>query len=257
MFQRSSAPAIWWTSGAGKTLASVEQPVPLKPLCVEEGDTGTEVGQLPKVIKIRLADSDGHRKSASFLVQRRYAWRGYKTSGVPANAPDRITLSASDRDQIIATISVGLDSAKGMFVDKLYRPEIDRIREQNRKVCEFTKLAVESSIRSKTVLATLFHIAFIYARRIHGCSDLVVEVNPRHVIFYERMLGFREMGPERVDPRVRAPAVLLHLDLDHAQRQIAELGGHMELITVTRSLYPYFFSPREEAGIELRLRMLG
>ena len=36
----------------------------------------------------------------------------------------------------------------------------------------------------------LFHIAYIFARRMHDRTDLLIEVNPRHVRFYERMLGF-------------------------------------------------------------------
>ena len=241
----------------GSTIVSVPHPDALKSLCVEEGDVVLPHRVDPGQIKVRLADNDGRRLDASFLVQRRYAWRGYEVGAVPGTLPNRITLSASTGDETIATISVGLDSAVGLFVDKLYRDEVDSIRAQKRKVCEFTKLAVESGVRSTPVLAALFHIAYIYGRRINGCTDLVVEVNPRHVLFYKRMLGFSDCGPERHDPRVQAPAKLLRLNLAFAQQQIAEMGGHAELAGQTRSLYPYFFSPREEAGIEWRLRTLG
>jgi len=244
-------------SSSGSTIASVPYARELKPLCVEEGDIAPPPQDDPGLIKIRLADSAGHRTGASFLVQRRYAWRGYEVGEAHGVVPNRITLSASDADETIATISVGLDSDLGLFVDNLYRAEVDSIREQKRKVCEFTRLAVESGLRSKPVLAALFHIAYIYARRINGCTDLFVEVNPRHVLFYKRMLGFSDCGPERHDPRVQAPAILLRLDLAFAQRQIAEMGGHVELASERRSLYPYFFSPREELGIEHRLLELG
>jgi hypothetical protein len=46
-------------------------------------------------------------------------------------------------------------------------------------------------VRSKTSLANLFHLAVIYARDIHHCTDIIIEVNPRHRRFYERMLGFQ------------------------------------------------------------------
>jgi hypothetical protein len=244
-------------SSSGSTIASVPYARELKPLCVEEGDIAPPPQDDPGLIKIRLADSAGHRSQASFLVRRRYAWRGYEIGKVPGALPNRITFSACDGDDTFATISVGLDSALGLFVDKLYRDEVDSIRAQNRKVCEFTKLAVESGVRSRPVLAALFHIAFIYARLISGCTDLVVEVNPRHVLFYKRMLGFSDWGPERHDPRVQAPAILLRLDLAFAQQQIAEMGGHGELAIGRRSLYPFFFSAHEEVGIERRLRALG
>jgi len=244
-------------SATGSTIMTVLPQHVLKPLCVEEGDTVSPAPDDSRRIKVRLADSDGHRMRASFLVQRRYAWRGYEVGEIPSMLPNRITLSACDGDETIATISVGLDSTLGLFVDKLYRDEVDALRAEKRKVCEFTKLAAEADLRSRPVLAALFHVAYIYARRINDCTDLFVEVNPRHVLFYKRMLGFQDCGPERHDPRVQAPAILLRLDLAFAQQQIAEMGGHAELAKERRSLYALFFSPREERGIESRLRELG
>jgi len=242
----------------GNTIVSVPHRNALKSLCIEESDTvQPQITSSQRLFKIRLVDNEGRRQAASLLVKRRYAWRGYRIGSADRIQPNRITLSACDLDDVVATISVGLDSVAGLFVDELYRTEIDAIRSDNRKVCEFTKLAVEASIRSRPVLAALFHIAYIHGRRINRCSDLVVEVNPRHVAFYKQMLGFSDCGPERVDPRVGASAVLLRLDLAFAEREIAEMGGHMELARTRRSLYPYFFAPDEESQIERRLRTVG
>jgi hypothetical protein len=261
MLRRTSkalASAAWrqgTTPAFGDTIVSVPQCVPLKSLCVEEGDTEIPTSvALQSLFKIRLVDDQGHRDAAGFLVRRRYAWRGYQVGNTVGIHPNRVTLSASNEDEVLATITVGLDSVAGLFVDKLYGQEVDRIREQGRRVCEFTRLAVEASVRSKPVLAALFHIAYIHARRISRCSDLVVEVNPRHVAFYERMLSFTVCGGEKLDTRVGASAVLLKLDLAVAERQIAEMGGRLEFARTRRSLYPYFFSGDEEAAIERRLR---
>jgi hypothetical protein len=103
------------------------------------------------------------------------------------------------------------------------------------------------------VLASLFHVAYIYAHRVNRFEDLLIEVNPRHVRYYERMLGFVVKGPERMNPRVDAPAVLMALDFSHAHAQIQKFGGRQHLADSERSLYPYFFSPAEEAGIVGRL----
>jgi len=241
--------------GFGDTIVSVPQHPALRSLCVEENDTvQPQITPVQDLFKIRLADSQGHREAAGLLVKRRYAWRGYQTGTTTGVHPNRITLSASTRDEVVATIAVGLDSVAGLFVDKLYGAEVDCIRKHDRKVCEFTKLAIEASVRSKPILAALFHIAYIHARRINRCTDLVVEVNPRHVTFYERMLGFEPYGSEKLDSRVGAPAVLLRLDLAFAERQIAEMGGKPEVAVSKRSLYPYFFAPHEEVAIGRRLR---
>ncbi|HEX6003064.1 MAG TPA: N-acetyltransferase [Burkholderiales bacterium] len=244
--------------GFGNTIAAFRERSPLQPLCMEESDSlPAQVDENPALFKIRLADNEGHRDAASFLVKRRYGWRGYRVDTFDAGHPNRIALSACDRyDATLATISVGLDSRAGLFVDTLYRAEVDSVRAANGRVCEFTKLAVAGEVRSKPVLAALFHIAFIYARDLKGCTDLFVEVNPRHVSFYMQMLEFVVCGEKRYDARVNASAVLLRLDLEIAEGRIEEMGGRAELARRNRSLYPYFFSAREAAGIANRLRAL-
>jgi hypothetical protein len=67
------------------------------------------------------------------------------------------------------------------------------------------------------------------------------------------MLGFTVRSGERLNPRVNAPAVLLALDLAHAESQIAELGGRGDAAGDVKSLYPFFFSAAEETGIVRRL----
>jgi hypothetical protein len=207
--------------------------------------------------KIRLANTEGRRSKASYLIQRQFAWRGYESgslSNVPAN---RVTLAAFGNDELpIATITVGVDSAAGLAVEAVYPDEVRALRGEGRRLAEFTKLAVDNMVRSRSVLAAIFHIAYIYAHRLRDCTDLVIEVNPRHVRFYESMLGFQRHGEERMDSRVSAPAVLLRLDLAHAEAQIARFGGHAELADRVRALYPLFFSPAEERGIEGRLRLM-
>jgi hypothetical protein len=206
-----------------------------------------------KSFKIRLADTEAGRNSASMLIDQLYSWRGYSGSHQLQETPNRITLTASDKDMVVGTVTLGFDSPAGMLADVVFKDEIDIHRKQGRKVCELTKLAFDPTIRSKLVLASLFHIAFIYGRRIHRCTDVFIEVNPRHRLFYERMLGFQRQGEMKLSPRVKAPAYLLWLDLDYVEEQIARYGGTNNHPETTRSLYPFFFSRREEEGISQRL----
>lgn len=215
------------------------------------------LAEAPVRFKIRLANDEGRRSAASYLIQKMYGWRGYAASG-PQAAPNRVTLMASDLEKTLATITVGFDSPKeGLMVEQLYPEEIAQLRANGARVCEFTKLAVDRNEQSREVLAMMFHIAYMYARRIHRGTDLVIEVNPRHVRFYERMLGFSPLGAERMCPRVGAPAVLLWLDLEYAAEQIAAYGGLRDKAGKVRSLYPFFFSAAEEEGITARLRAIG
>ncbi len=214
-----------------------------------------EVESDSRLYTIRAADSEGHRSSANILVNRMYAWRGYHSTQqpVPVKNPNRITLIASDHDTTVGTVSVGFDNAEGLLVDELFGKEANQMRRDRTVLCEFIKLAIDSSVRSKAVLASLFHVAFIYAHEVKGCDRILIEVNPRHVRYYERMLGFEVKSEQRLNPRVNAPAVLLSLELSHARMQIDRFGGSPELACSERSLYPHFFSAEEEEGIIHRL----
>lgn len=209
-----------------------------------------------RLFKIRSADSFGQRSSASILVNRMYATRGYRSTPMPdAKLPTRITLVASEHEETIGTITVGFDCPTGLHVDDLFANETAVLRDAGHHICEFTKLAIDSVVRSKRVLASLFHVAYIYAYRTMGYDSLLIEVNPRHVRYYERMLGFQVIGQKRLNKRVNAPAVLLCLDFAHAQNQIDKFGGKPEFSLVERSLYPYFFSVSEEVSIVARLKL--
>ena len=213
-----------------------------------------EESEAERVFHIRAADSSGDLGHASNLIGRRYASRGYLTAGLPgAQEPHRITLLAQAEDATIGTITVGFDGPHGLMCEDAFHDEIVEMRRQGRRVCEFTKLAVESDVRSKTVLASLFHVAYIYAYRVRKSELLLVEVNPRHVGYYVRMMGFTVVGEERMNHRVNAPAVLLCLDFRHADEQIAMLGGRPEMADQARSLYTHFLPIAEEHAILGRL----
>jgi hypothetical protein len=96
-------------------------------------------------------------------------------------------------------------------------------------------------------------VAYIVAHRIRGFDTLLIEVNPRHVRYYERMLGFKVLTGERLNTSVNAPAVLLATDFSYIMAQVGEFGGQPERAANERSLYPFVFSMKEEAGIISRM----
>jgi hypothetical protein len=202
---------------------------------------------------VRMASTRGQRSESEMLVSRMYAWRGYRTESSrqqPYGANEMI-LQACRGDMTIGTLTLRLDSEIGLLADALYPEEVNALRRQGGSVCELTGLAVAPRCGSKEVLASMFHLAYIFGRRHRGATDLIVEVNPRHVAYYESILGFRQAGQERCCERVSAPAVLLHLDLDYVDEQIEQLAGRRG--NVRRSLYPYFFSKIEEEGLNRRI----
>ena len=206
-----------------------------------------------KLYKIRSADCSVRRSSANILIHRMYATRGYVSRSLPDEASaSRITLVASEHESAVATITVGFDSPDGLHVDALFSEEVAALRQAGHRVCEFTRLAIDPFVRSRQVLASLFNVAYIHAHRVMGCDTLLIEVNPRHVLYYERMLGFKVMAPQRHSHRVGAPAVLLGIDLSYIREQGERIARGAEA-SGERSLYPYWFSPLEEEAIFRRL----
>jgi hypothetical protein len=79
-------------------------------------------------------------------------------------------------------------------------------------------------------------------------------VNPRHVSFYRRLLGFTVLSGPRLNARVNAPSVLLMMDMRRGAEWVAMYGGNPALAASTRMLYPYFYGAAEEAEVLTKLR---
>jgi hypothetical protein len=233
-------------------IASFAAPPALREMCIagRAQDSATTLDL--QVFHIRMANSRGTREEASLLIRKMYGWRGYDVPDAPEHAANQITLYAETGGATVGTMSLCLDGFAGLPADDNFSDRLAELRAGGHLLCEPARLAIDAGV-SKRVFAALIHISYIYARRIHGYTDYVIEVNPRHVMFYKRMLGFHDFAAERMCARVNAPAVLLRLELSEMGRMIARHGGRMERHGRERSFYPYFFSLVDEPGITSRL----
>lgn len=228
----------------------------LKSLTTEELDASRgDPGAYPGAFKIRLAQSPRTHREAGKLVRRKYSKRGLQAAWVKPE-PNLSTFVAYDEGRLAGTVSIRMDSSEGLAADRLYGEEISAIRNEGYKVCEFTRLAVDASRVSKSVIAALFHTAYLYAYRVRGFDFSVIEVNPKHVAYYRRALGFDVLGPERHNARVNAPAVLLCTPFESIADSLHRHAGKRGSTRTTHSLFVYGFTAGEEAGILERLRTL-
>ncbi|MFZ4538743.1 GNAT family N-acetyltransferase [Propionivibrio sp.] len=165
---------------------------------------------------IRPARTAHHHGLVNMLVQQMYSWRGYNTEAVGHRADDanRVTLAAWHFDEVVATLTLGRDSSAGLLADALYPHEIASLRGTDRVVCEVSRLAVDPDFSSRGLLTALFQATYKFGKNIFAASDAVIEVNPRHARYYQRLLGFQQLGKLRQCQRVDAPAVLLHQEID-------------------------------------------
>lgn len=203
-------------------------------------------------LTIRLADCDGQRSRANMLLQRMYSWRGYGSDHELPSTPNCITFTATSQEAVVGTLTLTVDSPAGLAVDRTFKDEIDRFREApGARLCELTKFAFDTSTPARPRLAALFHIIFIYGSMHYDCTDLFIEVNPRHRRFYEVMLGFTRVGDPRSNDSVGAPSQLMWLNVGNIRRMIDRHAG--QPAANDRSLYTHFFSSKEEQGIYGRL----
>lgn len=215
-----------------------------------------EIGGEQRDVTISLVESQENISAACDLVNDRYAWRGYGTGHSIQSDAHHMTFNAEVDGQLVATLTLAVDSQDGMAADKAFKDEIDGFRAvAGVKVCELTKFAIDPNVQSKELMAALFHIVFVYGHRTHAATDLFIEVNPRHVRFYEAMLGFQRVGALKVNESVAAPAQLMWLKVSEIRDHINRTDGVRS--ANSRSLYPFFFSPAEEDGIYRRLTRAG
>lgn len=205
-----------------------------------------------EAMTIRLADTEGQRNRANMLLERMYSWRGYGTNHKLRPAPNSITFTATSEEDVIGTLTLTVDSPGGLASDNTFKDELDKLRAgPGAKLCELTKFAFDTSAPARPRLAALFHIIFIYGSLHFDCTDLLIEVNPRHRRFYEVMLGFTAVGAPRLNASVNAPSQLMWLNVGDIRQLIDKYAGNERY--KGRTLYTHFFSAKEEQGICGRL----
>ena len=178
-------------------------------------------------LRTLVAVSPGQREAVEKLVRRRYAWRGYSlpqrdhADDVAAPDPEaNVTLVAEHQGALVGTLTLRLDSPQGLLAEQTYGEEIERVRSQGRRVGELVRLAMEEGVDWKPVLDALLQATYLVGRVVHSMTDVFIEVNPRHVRFYQRVFGFAAATAERLCTRVGAPSVLMHLDLEEFSQRL-------------------------------------
>lgn len=115
----------------------------------------------------------------------------------------------------LGTLSLIEDGAMGLPMEQLYPDEIWNLRRRQLRVAELACFALvdQSADESMRVLRALLQSACEIGFR-KGINELVICIHPKRVRFYERRLGFKEIGPLRHCPWVcDQPAVAMRLTL--------------------------------------------
>lgn len=211
---------------------------------------------LKQRLALSVAQCENERSAAESLLNKRYEWRGYGSSHKIVEAENRTTFLVHLGPALAGTITLGVDTPNGLAVDKLYKNEIDKFRNApGAQICELTKFAFEKGSKgdSNNLLACLFHAVFLYGIDSFNCTDLFIEVNPRHRRFYQAMLNFTPIGDLRMNDTVEAPSQLMWINVSQIAEQIKAYRSGKA--TSNHSLYALFLSEAEEMVVKSRLAL--
>lgn len=136
--------------------------------------------------------------------------------------PNTCIININDGEEVVASVTLNFQSKNDLPCQELYAKEVQPLLDLNYKLVEITRLVIKENHRhSNLLLAQLFQATFIFAYQIKNVEQLVIEVNPRHIAFYQRLLGFNILGGEKECERVNnAPAYLLHLNLNYVNNNL-------------------------------------
>lgn len=161
---------------------------------------------------------------------------------------DTTILIVQDQNkQVLGTVTLVFDSESSLPCKQLYPKEVKFLYSQGAKLTELSRLAIARDSRySKEILLLLINYLMIYSQINKTCNGLIIQVNPRHVAYYQKLLDFTIIGEEKSCRRVKdAPAVLLHLCFkryDQLREKIAKEGKKTKI----RSLYHQFLDRNYE-----------
>ncbi|MCO6431152.1 MAG: hypothetical protein J5J00_09850 [Deltaproteobacteria bacterium] len=158
-------------------------------------------------------------QEALSLVYQQYRKFGYtqfnehglRISGYELLPSSTVFIDTAE-DGVCGTVTLIEDSIAGLPADGEFADELNALRAKGRKVAEASMFACEDEAQAGSNAALIG--ALFNACTGNRIDDLILVVNPKHVAFWHKVLGFDVLANERVCGRIcDAPGILLHLDI--------------------------------------------
>jgi hypothetical protein len=181
--------------------------------------------------------------------------RGVLAPAMPSVQKDLslYSLLAHEDGRFVGSLSVRVDSVRGLAVDELYGDETAALREAGVRLCEFVDLAVDMYSAPRRAAACAFHAAYLLAGKVWACEYGLIEAPVQHAEFLCKALGFEPIGEQRANRRASSQETLLCVHLRSVLERLAAIGGKPEIAVHDGNLLPFGFSPQEAAGVTRRL----
>lgn len=199
-------------------------------------------------ITFKIASTRDELEQAYRLLQRVYVQEGYADNndtelrfGVHNAAPQTTTFVGKQGDRVVITMTLFVDSILGLPMESLYEKELNKLRAQGHSLGEVGGLASDPDYRDRSQLLPFLitKIMFTYAEQYLGLDKLVVTVNPKHQLFYQKIIMFRRLGKNKDYGHVKGhPAVPLCLNVKKANKKYRKTYAKMP---PEKNLHDFFF----------------
>lgn len=254
-----------------KTLNNRNRPsavsMALRNVANQDGTSPIALSFAPKAsydnYSISIANTRESRLKAFQLAYEVYLAKGYipenkrKMLVSPSDSiPDTCVININDGEEVVASITLNFQDHSDLPCQELYNDEVAPLLEQRLKLVEITRLVIKENHRhSNYLLAQLFQATFIYSFQVKNVSQLVIEVNPRHVAFYQNLLGFTVLGNEKACERVNnAPAILLHLDLNFIHNNLQKFYGNELNVASRNKFFKYAITENKAKALKIEFK---
>lgn len=210
----------------------------------------------PSSFTIKVANTLKERAAAYHLGYKSYFEKGFIKANenqwliqdYDANENTVVLIVQDQQKNIAGTVTLVFDNYSKLPAEKIYKEELNILRNQEGRIVEISRLVIDPQYRNaKEILVLLFNYLYIYAYFVENYNCLAIEVNPRHVAYYQELLHFRTIGAEKPCPLVKgAPAILMYVPLRHMQEEVVRLSKNVVDEKNNRSLYKYLLKPEQQ-----------
>ena len=157
-----------------------------------------------ETFQVKRANSAADLEAAYRMVHDVFADMGYinhQRDGMRLRVfeavPETATFICKHNEEIVAVMSVVVDSPDmGLPSNHAFEREINTLRKQGRRVCEFTNLAVKKEYWRSNAFTALTQACHAHAK-LNNCDNIFIAISPGHTAFFESILGFDKCGESR------------------------------------------------------------
>ncbi len=143
--------------------------------------------------------------------------------------PGSRTFILKQSEKLLGTICMVADSPMGLPMESLFAPEIDKLRQEGRKMVEIGALSLNSkyinmkqysfkNFKKQAYLYKLYKTMFDYVRGSENITDLIIGCHPRHEFLYKYLTFETLSAPKNYQGANAAPAVLMRMDIHRFKR---------------------------------------